>query len=98
MAGSLWAMRGLVPTRPRAAGFSAGLLAGSVGAFGYSLSCPEAAPAFVAIWHTLGIALTGAVGAPRAARVALVSRLGSRRDLLKSIWRSSWFPPTARHD
>ena len=69
LAGSLWAVRGLAPTRPRAAGFAAGLLAGSVGAFGYSLSCPEASPAFVAVWYTLGIAFTGAVGAVLGPRV-----------------------------
>jgi len=69
LAGSLWAVRGLAPTRPRAAGFAAGLLAGSVGALGYSLSCPEASPAFVAIWYTLGIAFTGAVGAVLGPRV-----------------------------
>ena len=63
LAAALWAVRGLAPTRPRAAGFAAGLMAGSVGAFGYALSCPEASPAFVAVWYTLGIALTGAVGA-----------------------------------
>ncbi len=57
-----WAMRGLAPTQPRLAGLAAGLLAGAVGAFGYSLSCPEASPAFVATWYTLGISLTGAVG------------------------------------
>jgi hypothetical protein len=69
LAASLWAARGLAPTRPRAAGFAAGLLAGSVGAFGYSLSCPEASPAFVAVWYTLGIGLTGAVGAALGPRV-----------------------------
>lgn len=69
LAASLWAVRGLAPTRPRAAGFAAGLLAGSVGAFGYSLSCPEASPAFVAIWYTLGIVCTGAVGAALGPRV-----------------------------
>lgn len=69
LAASLWAVRGLAPTRPRAAGFAAGLLAGSVGAFGYSLSCPEASPAFVAIWYTLGIAFTGALGAALGPRV-----------------------------
>jgi hypothetical protein len=69
LAGSLWAVQGLAPTRPRAAGFAAGLLAGSVGAFGYSLSCPEASPAFVAVWYTLGIAFTGAVGAALGPRV-----------------------------
>lgn len=63
LAASLWAVRGLAPTRPRAAGFAAGLMAGSVGAFGYALSCPEASPAFVAVWYTIGIALTGTVGA-----------------------------------
>ncbi len=69
LAAALWAVRGLAPTRPRAAGFAAGLLAGSVGAFGYSLSCPEASPAFVAVWYTLGIVFTGAVGAALGPRV-----------------------------
>lgn len=66
---ALWAVRGLAPTRPRAAGFAAGLMSGSVGAFGYSLSCPEASSAFVAVWYSLGIALTGAVGAALGPRV-----------------------------
>jgi hypothetical protein len=66
---SLWSVRGLAPTRPRAAGFAAGLLAGSVGAFGYALSCPEASPAFVAVWYTLGIVFTGGVGAALGPRV-----------------------------
>lgn len=65
----MWAVRGLAPTRPRAAGFATGLLAGSVGAIGYSLSCPEASPAFVALWYTLGIALAGALGAALGPRV-----------------------------
>jgi hypothetical protein len=69
LAAALWAVRGLAPTRPRAAGFAAGLLAGSVGACGYALSCPEASPAFVAVWYTLGIALTGALGAALGPRV-----------------------------
>lgn len=69
LAACLWAVRGLAPTRPQAAGFAAGLLAGSVGAFGYALSCPEASPAFVAIWYTLGIGFTGVVGAVLGPRV-----------------------------
>lgn len=69
LAAALWAVRGLAPTRPRAAGFAAGLLAGSLGARGYSLSCPEASPAFVAIWYTAGIMLTGALGAALGPRV-----------------------------
>ncbi len=60
---SFWAMHGLAPTQPRMAGFAAGLLSGALGAFGYSLACPEASVTFVAIWYTLGVALTGALGA-----------------------------------
>jgi len=63
LAGSLWAVRGLAPVRPRAAGMAAGLLAGSLGAFGYALACPEISIAFVAAWYSLGIALTAALGA-----------------------------------
>jgi hypothetical protein len=66
---SLRALRGLAPTQPRQAGAAAGLLAGALGAFGYSLACPEAAPAFVAVWYTLGVLLTGLLG------MALGSRL-----------------------
>lgn len=63
LVGSLWAVRGLAPTRLRTTGFAAGLLAGAVGAFGYALSCPEASAAFVAAWYSLGVLLTGALGA-----------------------------------
>jgi hypothetical protein len=67
--GALWAVRGMAPTRPRAAGFAAGLFAGAVGAFGYALSCPELSPSFVALWYSLGIGLSGAVGALLGPRV-----------------------------
>lgn len=63
LAATLWALRGLAPTRPRAAGGAAGLLAGAVGAAGYALSCTEASPGFVAAWYSLGIGLTAALGA-----------------------------------
>jgi hypothetical protein len=69
LACALWAVRGLAPTRPVAAGFAAGLFAGALGAFGYSLSCPEASSAFVALWYSLGIGLSGAVGALLGPRV-----------------------------
>jgi len=69
LAGVLWAVRGLAPTRPRAAGFAAGLLAGALGAFGYALSCPEPAVSFVAAWYTSGIVLTALVGAALGPRV-----------------------------
>lgn len=63
LAGTLIAMRGLAPLRPVPAGLAAGLLAGAVGALGYSLHCPEQSAAFVAVWYTLGMALTAALGA-----------------------------------
>jgi len=63
LAGALWALRGLAPTRPRLAGLAAGLLAGGVGAFGYALSCTELSVAFVAVWYSLGITLAGGLGA-----------------------------------
>jgi len=66
---SFWAVRGLAPTRLRTAGLAAGLWAGALGAFGYSLSCPEPSPAFVAVWYTLGIALTGLIGAALGPRL-----------------------------
>ena len=60
--------RGAAPA-PFGLAVAAGLLAGSVGAFGYALSCPEASPAFVAAWYTLGIVITGGVGAALGPRV-----------------------------
>lgn len=67
----LWAVRGLAPTKPKAAGLAAGLLAGAVGAFGYAFACFEQSTAFIAVWYTLGIGMVGALGAavgPRALR------------------------------
>ncbi len=67
----LWALRGLAPTRLRAAGLAAGLLAGAVGALSYAFACIEQSTAFIALWYTLGIAMSGALGAlmgPRALR------------------------------
>jgi hypothetical protein len=63
LACALWAVRGMAPTRPVAAGFAAGLFAGALGALGYALSCLEVSPAFVALWYTLGIGMSGVVGA-----------------------------------
>ncbi|MCA0243598.1 MAG: DUF1109 domain-containing protein [Proteobacteria bacterium] len=69
LAAALWAVRGLAPTRPMAAGFACGLFAGALGALGYAVSCPELSPAFVALWYSLGIGLVGAVGALLGPRV-----------------------------
>lgn len=63
LAAAIWALRGLAPTRPLMAGLAAGWMAGAVGAVGYALSCPESSLPFVALWYTLGMALSAAVGA-----------------------------------
>lgn len=63
LAAAMWALRGLAPTRPRWAGFAAGLFAGSLGALGYSLYCPELSPLFVLVWYTAGVLLPAALGA-----------------------------------
>ncbi|MDB5733665.1 MAG: hypothetical protein JWN16_302 [Alphaproteobacteria bacterium] len=60
---AFWALRQLAPTRLGLAGAGAGLFAGSLGAFVYAFHCLEDSAPFVAIWYTLGIALTTAIGA-----------------------------------
>jgi hypothetical protein len=62
-AGLFWAMRKLAPTRLVLAGASAGLLAGAAGAWVYAFHCDESAAPFMAIWYTLGIGASGALGA-----------------------------------
>lgn len=62
LAAAFWALRRLAPTRLGLAGAGAGLLAGGMGAFVYCFHCREGAAAFVAIWYTLGIALTTGIG------------------------------------
>lgn len=69
LAALLWALRGLAPTRLRAAGFAAGLLAGALGAGGYALACTELAMSFVSAWYTLGILMTGVLGALMGPRI-----------------------------
>ncbi len=62
-AATFMALRHLAPTRPRAAGAAAGLVAGTAAALAYSLHCPEMAPPFWAIWYLLGMALPVSAGA-----------------------------------
>lgn len=62
LAALLFAARALAPTDLKATGFAAGLLAGAIGALGYSLACPETSLTFVAIWYTAGIVLAGFLG------------------------------------
>jgi hypothetical protein len=40
-----------------------------LGASGYALACPEASPAFVAVWYSLGVLLTGLLGAALGPRL-----------------------------
>lgn len=60
---SLWAMKGLAPTRPALAGAATGLLSGALGALVYTLHCPESAAPFLAIWYVLGIFIPAGAGA-----------------------------------
>ncbi len=65
----LFAAKSGAPTRLRFTGFSAGVLAGSIGALGYSLACPELSLAFVAIWYSVGILLSGLLGTVLGPRI-----------------------------
>ena len=69
MAATLWALRGLAPTRPRLAGAAAGLMAGGLGAAAYAISCTEIGMSFVAVWYTLGVLLSTLLGALLGPRV-----------------------------
>lgn len=66
---ALWALRGLAPTRPRRAGFVAGLAGGAAGALAYALFCSEVSPAFVLVWYSLGMLVPAAAGALLGSRV-----------------------------
>jgi hypothetical protein len=60
---TLAATRSLAPTRLRAAGAAAGLLAGGLSASVYALHCPESAPAFIVCWYSLGMLTSAVIGA-----------------------------------
>jgi hypothetical protein len=67
----MWAMRGLAPTRLRAAGAMAGLLSGALAALVYCLHCPELEPSFVGVWYLAGMmipTIAGALLGPRLLR------------------------------
>lgn len=61
--GAFWVLRGLAPTRLTLAGAAAGLAAGALGSLVYSFHCTESAMPFIAIWYTLGVLITGLIGA-----------------------------------
>jgi hypothetical protein len=53
----------LAPTRFRAAGAAAGLVAGAIGAMVYVFYCREVSASFVFSWYTLGMTLPAIGGA-----------------------------------
>ena len=63
LAGAVWALRGLAPTRLVLSGFVAGGCAGAMGAWIYAFHCNESAAAFVALWYTAGMAFVALLGA-----------------------------------
>jgi hypothetical protein len=69
LAGALITLRHGAPTRPRAAGAMAGLLAGGVAAALYTLHCPEDSLLFIAAWHVPAILTVSLLGAGLATRV-----------------------------
>lgn len=69
LAGAVWAVRGLAPTRLGLAGLAAGGCAGALGAMIYSVACNETSAPFLAVWYTLGMALAAALGAAAGSRL-----------------------------
>jgi len=69
LAGAVWAVRGLAPTRLLLAGLVAGGCAGALGAAIYAFACNETSAPFLAIWYTLGMALVAALGALGGSRL-----------------------------
>jgi hypothetical protein len=69
LAGAVWAVRGLAPTRLLLAGLVAGGCAGGLGAAVYAFACTETSAPFLAIWYTLGMALAAGLGAVAGSRL-----------------------------
>lgn len=63
MAGLVWALRRMAPTRLRATGAAAGLAAGGLAATLYCLYCQQLSPTYVLTRYTVAIALASAAGA-----------------------------------
>ena len=57
------ALRRLAPTRLTLAGAAVGVLAGGLAAAIYGLYCQETSAVFLALWYSLGVALSGLLGA-----------------------------------
>jgi hypothetical protein len=69
LAGAVWAVRGLAPTRLSLTGLAAGGCAGALGAMIYSVACDETSAPFLAIWYTLGMVLLAILGALAGSRL-----------------------------
>ncbi|HEV7385386.1 MAG TPA: DUF1109 domain-containing protein [Phenylobacterium sp.] len=69
LAGAVWSVRGLAPTRLLLAGLVAGGCAGGLGAAVYAFACTETSAPFLAIWYTLGMALAAGLGAVAGSRL-----------------------------
>jgi len=69
LAGAVWAVRGLAPTRLWLAGLVAGGCAGALGAAIYAFACNETSAPFLDIWYTLGMGLVAAGGATAGSRL-----------------------------
>ena len=59
----LWVTRRAAVTRPAAAGASAGLLAGALGAAAYAIACKNDGATFVLVWYGLAIGTVCCLGA-----------------------------------
>lgn len=59
----LSALRSTAPRSPTLAGFASGLIAGGFGAWAYAFYCGETGMMFIAVWYSLGIAMTALLGA-----------------------------------
>jgi hypothetical protein len=69
LVGLFWLVKRFAPTELRWAGSTIGLLAGSIAALGYALSCGEQAIGFIAVWYSAGILLSIALGAALGPRL-----------------------------
>ncbi|MGO7690268.1 NrsF family protein, partial [Rhizobium ruizarguesonis] len=63
MIANTWVLRGGAPSKLGITGFIAGIAAGAFCAWVYSWFCTENGMPFVTLWYSLGILLTGAIGA-----------------------------------
>lgn len=62
LAGAVFGLRRLAPTRLIMSGAASGFLAGAAGAWIYAFHCDESAAPFIAVWYTLAIAAIGTLG------------------------------------